>query len=518
MTFVRLSRPDSFITRVHKTKASEDPDQKAAARVNNRILVAQKSLIAGVKAGSTDLAKFADTVEDLNTLSRHHAQYRADGLNEEEKAALTEEFKSRGQDRPEKIDPTLRALFTRIQNQTISDEESAKELNWRSLQAYGEVVAGRPGPVYQDERYQLRAHLHLARAERAKQPPFHFVHPEFDKLIDKTIALFPRLDQDADGIVDRREARSLMTNYQEFGLSPAEAATLYSRQKHLAAGVDQKSSGEALKMEDLEALKVANHSARTSREFMKNVTSISTRFASQQKLEDFEPEPFQLSDGFRPDRVKQGKEGSCWFLANLAVLTPHQLSQAIRPEDDGYRVTLADGRTTFVEPLNEAERRVYSSGDGAWSGLLEKGVSQILALEGKDINGGFPRIGRKMLTGQESRSHSLVEHNGIGPDFRDREVLFSSIERVLSRDGAVFASTAKEDYDEGISEISSAGHAYTVLGLDRSQDTVTLRNPWGQNEQADLDGINDGVFHLSQDQFFANFSRIAMDKMQEATA
>ena len=51
-----------------------------------------------------------------------------------------------------------------------------------------------------------------------------------------------------------------------------------------------------------------------------------------------------------------------------------------------------------------------------------------------------------------------------------------------------------------------------MLAVDSENDTVVVRNPWGRGERADLDGKNDGVFELSRDQFFANYSHLYMDQ------
>ena len=117
-----------------------------------------------------------------------------------------------------------------------------------------------------------------------------------------------------------------------------------------------------------------------------------------------------------------------------------------------------------------------------------------------------------MLSGQKSVQLSFDDKSGSGQDLRDRELLFNTLEEAFQGGSAVFAAARDEDHEKGISEISASRHAYTVLSLDRDNDTVVVRNPWGRSENADLDGDNNGVFELSQDQFFANFSYIYVDE------
>ncbi len=519
-SLLQLRHPSKFKTRSLPTKGVQDAEQRTAHKIDNKILSSQTSLAEDVQSDAVSLSTFCDTVSDLEEIASRAASFRPDGFSKQERDTIDQAFSQIGQDHPKKIDPELKALYQQVHAGALEASELTEELNWRTQRAYGDVASERSGPVFQEERYKLRASLHVPRTERAKSSKVHFRHPELDSLVTKAIDLFPRLDTDHNEVVDRKEARSLIAEYQTLGLTPAEATTLYSRQKQFASVVDPATSGEQLRMEDLTLLLSENFPSEPSEKLKDTVTSISKRFRHQLKTETPEPAPFLLADEFQPSNVKQGREGSCWFLCNLPALSQEELSSIITPEQGGYRATLADGRTTFVEPLNEAERRTYSSGDGAWSGLLEKGVSQILSESNQDLNGGYARIGRKMLSGKDSVRHTFYEaQDGLeGPDLRDREKLFSSLEKAISNGSAAFAAAVKSDFDEGISEISAAHHAYTVLDIDRENDTVVVRNPWGRSERADLDGTNNGVFELTQDQFFANFSYIYLDQSPNESA
>lgn len=506
-----LHHPRKFKTQTLPMKAVKDEDQRASHRIDNKILQAQSELVKETLRETVDLGTFCSTVKDLDEASRLHAQLRADGLEPDERGQLNAALKSAGKDKVKKIDPELRALYNQLKGAELNSKEAVEELNWRSQKVYGEVALDRQGKIFVEERPKLRAYLHLSRPDEKSAERKPYVHPDLDTLVNKAIERFETLDVNSDGIVNRLEARAFLTNYQELDLTPAEAATLYSRQKQMAAAVDPKESGEELKLEDLKALLLENHPAQPDEDFEDNVSSISRRYAHQLKVETPDPDPFTLTDTFQPNNVTQGKEGSCWMLCNLPALTQEQLKDVIKPENDGFRVTLSDGRTTLVAPLNAAERRVYSSGDGAWSGLLEKGLSQILAQTDEDLNAGYPRVGRKMLTGNTSKYYPLANASGKN-DFRDRDLLFNTMTKALNNGSAIFAGAAKDDFEKEISEISAAGHAYTVLSVDRENDTITVRNPWGRNERADMDGKNDGVFDLSQDQFFANFSHLYLDE------
>lgn len=509
---LRLTHPPKFETRKHPVKDSKDAPRRQSHELDNKVLEAQTKLAHAVSKGQVSVGAFCESVHDLERFSKLQAEFRADGFSREERSQLDEAYKACGQNSSAKLDPTLKALFQQTRGGSLSTSELTEELNWRTQKAYGEVVASRPGPVYQEERAKLRAHLYIDRRPTSRTGSESLFHPSLPALAQKGLSVFDQLDRNNDQVVDRMEARALLTSFDQLGLSAAEAATLYSCQEEFASLVNPKESGENLMREDLELLTGPQPEER-DRTLADTLTKISKRYASQQRLE-YQPETeFKQSELFQPSSIKQGLEGSCWMLCNLPALTDEELSETVKAEGEGYRVTLADGRNTLVTPLNEAERRVYSKGDGSWSGLLEKGVSQILEESGKDINGGFARIGRKMLSGRDSEKHSLTETPGRGDrDLRDREVLFQTLERAFQNGSAVFAAAERADFEKEISEISSAAHAYTVLDVNRENDSVVVRNPWGHNERADLDGQNNGIFELTQDQFLANFSYIYLDK------
>jgi hypothetical protein len=506
-----LLHPRKFKTGTLPIKSMKDADQKASHKIDNKVLQAQSELVKDTLKGQVELGTFCETAKDLEQLSALHAELRADGLNTRERSQLNAKFKAVGKGKPKKIAPELRALYNQLQGGAVEPREATEELNWRSLKSYGEVALEREGKIFMEERPKLRAHLHLSRPGEKAPERKPYLHPKLDSLVNKAIDRFSVLDVNGDGIVNRLEARALLTDFQELELTPGEAATLYSRQKHLAKGVDPKTSGEELKMEDLKSLLQENYPKDPDEDWEDNMSLISRRYSHQMKIKSPEPSPFTLGETFQPNNVKQGKEGSCWLLCNLPAMTEEQIKDVIKPEGDAYRVTLADGRTTLVEPLNAAERRVYSKGDGAWSGLLEKGLSQILAETDEDLNAGYPRVARKMLTGNTSKFFPVAKASGKN-DFRDRDLLFDTMREALKNGSAIFAGATTDDFGKEISEISAANHAYTVLSVDRENDTVTVRNPWGHAERADMDGENNGVFDLSQDQFFANFSHLYMDE------
>ena len=493
------------------------------------ILHHQSRLVERVLEGELSKDTFLRNVGHLESFEVRRAQLRGDGgLTLGERAELANEMKKLAgkmnalpHHQTEPAHPTnpqaVGALYEDLKNGNVSADEATDELHWRSNVKYGEVVAGRPGIVYGDERLKLRASMAVPSAPAS---PFFLapVQPEALELVRKTLKAFPKLDANGDGLIDRGEARQLLSNSDSFGLTPAEAATLYSRQAILAEVVEPGStSRDQMSKRDLKALLPEHHGLSQPDRVAAALNLLGSRLTDQNRRDLSQPLPlFVQPEAPSGSRVAQGFEGDCWLLGALPTLTSEEIKDLVQPTEGGFQVRFADGTQENVSPLTEAERRVYSRGDGAWSGLLEKVVAQKLGSVGLDLKGGLPQDALALLTGAQCDVFSLTDKPLHGPDLRDRANLGILLENTLSRGGAVFTQANANDYDPQQSIISDARHAYTVTGYEPSTQTVSLRNPWGQGEKADRDGVDDGNFQLSLTEMTANMSLIVTEKLDQA--
>ena len=143
-------------------------------------------------------------------------------------------------------------------------------------------------------------------------------------------------------------------------------------------------------------------------------------------------------------------------------------------------------------------------------------MAQKFGTKGLDIKGGLPQDALALLTGAECDVFSLVTKPVSGPDLRDRAHLGNLLETTLEAGGAVFTQANSIDYDPQQSLISDARHAYTVTGYDPWSQTVSLRNPWGQGEKADRDGVDDGNFQMTLTEMAANMSLVITEKLKSS--
>jgi hypothetical protein len=114
--------------------------------------------------------------------------------------------------------------------------------------------------------------------------------------------------------------------------------------------------------------------------------------------------------GVRPEAVRQGGLGSCYFFATLSALaqaTPAIIQQLIQDNGDGtYTVKFPDGKkeTAYPEDLRYARESGFDRSESLWPGVLFRAYAQrvlreslLMAIDGSSV---FPLL--------KSSAHDLV--------------------------------------------------------------------------------------------------------------
>lgn len=305
--------------------------------------------------------------------------------------------------------------------------------------------------------------------------------------------------------------------------------------------------------------------------------------------------------GVRPQAVRQGSLGSCYFhsaIAAIAASNPDILQNAIQTlQQDQWKVKFADGKTenVYADDVRYARDSGFDRSDGLWVSVLFRAYAQRTmrqALLGAVNSSDFPliiktngaaffasndllllvydravratisqegEIDRQLLSrnldkelaavsfSTDTRTlllHMLdskgyfdalaatVKHNGelfgayraVGQGGLPEEVLAAFTGKanginVSSSDVAAALVRAQQTHQAVIAATGStfqsaaqgkdwyvASHAYTILGFDAGQKTVTLRNPWGDHPDPE------GVFTIPLDTFVSAYERIVVSE------
>lgn len=224
-------------------------------------------------------------------------------------------------------------------------------------------------------------------------------------------------------------------------------------------------------------------------------------------------------DGPKPDDVRQGAIGDCYFpaaMASLAFWKPEAVRDAIKDNGDGtYTVRFYDnggyGSGSPVDIKVDGDLYARAWGGPAYGGslggstepdkmelwfpLIEKAYAQ--------WKGSYEEIGQGGVAGAVMGEVLNKGYDYVSISAANKDRVFDQIKAAASRGQPMAAGTY------GTSEAARytntgvyANHAYSVLGTEEENGVkyVKLRNPWGQSEYGH-DGKNDGFFRIELDKF-----------------
>ncbi len=338
-------------------------------------------------------------------------------------------------------------------------------------------------------------------------------------------SIFNTLDSDSNGFISRKELNQALRDPAWKGRDAAAIATLYQCYDKLQEASDDEIGPEndGIHLKDVQAMAVPGKD---------EAQKIGAQLARNQiKLRHTDRHIFPNGlNSIRPDNVKQGYVGDCFFIAGIAAKASTQagkeaINKMIQANQDGtYTVTFPGGKPITIQEPTEAEIALYSgaSKDGLWLSVLEKAYAQSTnhdawlkkenPYEKIDEGGGLDEA-IKVMTGRSSDSDWL----GVS----SLETLRTKLQASFSKDKLVLA--AIKDTLILPSGAKSHGltvnHAYAVLGYDPVTDKVTLRNALGQGEPMNkdkpgeaADGKLDGNFTMTLTEFKEYFSLIAFEE------
>lgn len=222
--------------------------------------------------------------------------------------------------------------------------------------------------------------------------------------------------------------------------------------------------------------------------------------------------------------VNQTQTPTCWMNAPMAAAAKAGINLASRITylgDGEYRVKLLDANGTahYQNVSLEGGRLGFepaTNGDESWVILYQRAIQQQLGKGWQnlsDYSSGWPSSVLPFLTGRPVYGYGNEVTGGGFNTANNAEM--QSIKNQLAAGKLVCACTRQGDYGSWhiLGSVSTGklcgAHCYSVDSVDMNNKTVTLRNPWGKDQDGGEnphvkwhDGNNDGYVTITFQQFY----------------
>ena len=237
----------------------------------------------------------------------------------------------------------------------------------------------------------------------------------------------------------------------------------------------------------------------------------------------------------RPDDVKQGSLGDCWFLASASAIAeyPDRIKKIFVNNDYSYNGIFemkmfagGEEKSLVIDDRLPMYSKTYpfntkKSSDGAfWMPILEKGFAKF-SVNYARLNGGDMSWAMDALT---NMPQITIKQGSMSND------AFFQLVKKYDLLKSIMTSANYNGKDNLV-----AAHAYTVLGVQELKDSngvvqqqlIKMRNPWGTEkyqgdwrdddsrwnqgtykDQAGLVNAKDGVFFVPIEKFTSRFPDI----------
>lgn len=227
----------------------------------------------------------------------------------------------------------------------------------------------------------------------------------------------------------------------------------------------------------------------------------------------------------KPEAVRQGMVGDCYFLAllaSIAATNPQMIVKMIEDNHDGtYTVTFPGARAepVQIEAPTTIELALYArlTEWGTWPAVLEKAYGAFVA----ELAEHPKLIPAENLTSRDAFADAFQLLTGQAFVFKllnsiTCEGLCGLMTEVCREKRAMTAGSTR--FNKGRTDDAGIPtcHAYSIIGWDPHVSKVTFRNPWGPVMHSEpelaggkpLDGVRDGVFSMDVVHMLLNFDVI----------
>lgn len=333
---------------------------------------------------------------------------------------------------------------------------------------------------------------------------------------------FNKIDKDRNGFLSSGEIAESM-NWRD----KDNFATLHFLFDHYQWAEDQNDDeigveNNGITKKDLAAFSDKIAMLAETKEYMKR-TSEAQNPALTDKLYSSD----KIKDSIKPEAIQQGTIGNCYFqaaLLSVAASKPATILSMIHDNKDGSYTVLFPGDPTHpvtVQAPTEAEMGLFSRKNeyGIWPNVLEKAYGQykldlnkgrnnkgenvFTPAEGAD-GGGCTRHTIQLLTGK----NTMAEYHTSSNEAQIQDHINKAIQekRVVSCASIAPRGTNLKTTPLGFAKT----HAFSITDFDPSGPdggTITIRNPWGYNENSPK-----GTMKISFRQLMNNFNHFSYEE------
>lgn len=416
--------------------------------------------------------------------------------------------------------------FQSLVNEVSVGQDDLRK-DFSAARGYG--VLQRDGLIHHDERLDVRNYYKMelgpsfvTSAQKASQAA-----SDPAPLMESFSKILSALDHDNDGLVNFEALKFAVRDPEIKGEDALALAAGFAGFHRISRGIEGLDSKTRLiHLDDFRPGSERSRYWSNFQIFGLWADELLNSSASLPPAFDAEPSKALWGREEEPDplSIRQGVIGDCWFLATLSGMKPESLKEMISPlEGGGYDIHFPGLKGTppvSVPEPTEAERYLNVKANGLWANILSR------AGEMASLRGDFSRAGRfesanrleNGIDGGSSREGfwMLTGHLGRAVDVREMDTpsLGDLLEKSFAQERILTVATPSL-HEELISttRLSAQSHMYSVLGYDSEDRVVTVRNPWGGRESADIDGIDDGLFSMSLGEFQATFSRLGISAL-----
>jgi len=332
--------------------------------------------------------------------------------------------------------------------------------------------------------------------------------------------IFDDIDSDHDGVISEGEVNEALYNPKFQGAKASAVSALHKWfQKVKRVSNDQLLWERGVTKADI--IKYDPNKMPEPEDFF---------LRSQTKIVTTRKVLFAGRDSPKPEALRQGPIGDCYFLSALVAyineVGPSKAREMIVDNKDGTYTVRFPGKlgTVTVNAPTDAEIARYSGADdGIWVVVMEKAYAKAKANEPKpDVQkrigeGGQLKTGLEAFTKSGTDTDFLVRVPLLGTKKDDtRKKLDKAFGKVDGKKRMVTAAIWSEnEYN------LPKSHAYTVMDWDG--EMLTIRNPWGRNPRPNANGkrlrgvgntnpYDTGKFAMTLDEFYDVFSEICYEE------